>query len=614
MIWTVFATLACSVFYFGGVHYWAITLCHVLALAGLMTFLVAGIRREKLVLARSALYLPLAAGAIAALVYLYFSPAYFYARKEFLIFSCVALVFFVTFQWVNTVRRLRFVACMIGGVAALAACYGIYSHFASPETVLGVLKPAEYWGRASGTFMSPNHFGDLMAVAVPVLTALFMRALKGEGERSGRKGLLQLIGTGAALAVTLSALVLSFSRGSAAACIGGLCVLFLLSARRNDSRRVCWTCLLVIGLLTAGIFAANARPVRSAGKAAAGDVARVAVAKDSIRMIQDAPLAGHGAGMYRWVFPQYKSAGIRRVVDYAHNDYLHIAAETGVAGLAILLLALAMLYAAGVRAALSGGEGGIMTAGLVSGLTAGLFHASVDFNLHITANAVLLGVMAASIAAGYRVMRDGGRLITLPVKSDAAKAAAWIVAFAVFLWMAADARIIGAAYCYAQGERQTARLRWDDAVSAYRRAFRLDPKNPVIAGKIAELAYKKYIFARADRELLRDEALAWYTMAVSLNPFDGETRVRLADLYQHIGERDKAERELREALRLDPHNGFFYRALGNYFLKGREYEKAVPAFEETLRIYPKDDITQALLKRAKKQLSGAGHQSSEEKK
>lgn len=248
----------------------------------------------------------------------------------------------------------------------------------------------------------------------------------------------------------------------------------------------------------------------------------------------------------------------------------------------------------------------IIAAGLVSGLTAGLLHALVDFNLHITANAVLLAIVAGCVVAGYRIAARGGRRHEVPIRNDVAKVAVWIAAFVIFLWMAADARIIYAAYWYHRGERETAQLQWDGAAAAYRRAFQSDPKNPVIAGKIAELTHKKFIFARTDRDMLRDEAVAWYTMAVSLNPYDGEIRVRLADLYQHLGEREKAEEELRAALALDPHNGFFRRAAGMYYLKCREYPQAVREFERTLRIYPKDEIARSLLERAQRRSAEAG--------
>jgi len=601
MIIFVAAILCFSVFYFGAVHYWAIACCHLCALGGILFFLIAAIRKERLVLAPSMLYLSAIAGILAVTVHLSLSPAYFFARKELLILSCVCMVFFLTLQWADSLRRVSFITAGICFLAFLAASLGVYFFYAAPDRTYEILKPSEYWRRATGPFISPNHFGDILAVTLPLAVVMLAGAFGAPGRLSGWKRYVPVTAAVLMCAVILYALAFTFSRGSMAAAVAGLLLMCLLLLRHADLRRGVWISVAVIAVLFAALALQPRQHGRAAEKISAGDSARIAVARDSLRMIADAPLLGHGAGMYRWVFPKYKSDGIRRVVDYAHNDYLHIAAETGFLGLGLFCLALFILYRQGVRAARVRGAAGLLSAGLLGSLTVGLLHAFVDFNLHITATAVFLAVVAGCIAALHRLAAGGPARREIPLNRDAVKVVSWIIAFAVFLWMAADARIIAAAFLYDRGEQQTSRLDWDAALTSYRRAFQLDPKNPVIAGKIAELNYKKYIFARTERDLLRDEALAWYTMAVSLNPYDGGIRVRQADFYQNIGEREKAEKQLRAAFGLDPHNGFYYLALGNYFMKSGDPSRAIPAFREALRIDPRDEIARALLKRASKQ-------------
>ena len=69
----------------------------------------------------------------------------------------------------------------------------------------------------------------------------------------------------------------------------------------------------------------------------AGFWGRIAIWKDTIPMIRDFPLFGVGLGAWPEMFPRYRrapwSADFYRE---AHNDYLQILAETGVAGFALL--------------------------------------------------------------------------------------------------------------------------------------------------------------------------------------------------------------------------------------------------------------------------------------
>jgi O-antigen ligase len=80
---------------------------------------------------------------------------------------------------------------------------------------------------------------------------------------------------------------------------------------------------------------------------------------------------------------------------HAHNDYLEAAAELGVVGTALLL---AIILSIAVRAFLAWRDRrnaqarGLALGGLVSLAGMGL-HAVTDFNLHVTANAVLFTVV-----------------------------------------------------------------------------------------------------------------------------------------------------------------------------------------------------------------------------
>jgi O-antigen ligase len=80
---------------------------------------------------------------------------------------------------------------------------------------------------------------------------------------------------------------------------------------------------------------------------------------------------------------------------HAHNDYLEAVAELGVVGAALLLgiiLYIAVQAFLVWRSRRSAQARGLALGGIVSLAGAGV-HAATDFNLHVTANAVLFAVV-----------------------------------------------------------------------------------------------------------------------------------------------------------------------------------------------------------------------------
>ncbi|MDZ4355380.1 MAG: hypothetical protein U1B84_03020 [Variovorax sp.] len=105
---------------------------------------------------------------------------------------------------------------------------------------------------------------------------------------------------------------------------------------------------------------------------------------------------GSGLGSYAWVFPRFQSPEVGYyLLDLAHNDYLQILMETGVLGLAAMMLALALmgrrvlqLFRA-ARGTSSWSSANRLAVACGLGLLATLLHAWVDYPFRIPANAML---------------------------------------------------------------------------------------------------------------------------------------------------------------------------------------------------------------------------------
>jgi len=117
----------------------------------------------------------------------------------------------------------------------------------------------------------------------------------------------------------------------------------------------------------------------------------------AVKMLEDYPLFGTGAGTFYTAFTRYRGHDIPDFYDHVHNDYIQFLAETGLVGLALALglpafaLALAVLALARRRDPLARGFAFAVLMGLCS---IGI-HSAVDFNLQIPANALAFMVLLA---------------------------------------------------------------------------------------------------------------------------------------------------------------------------------------------------------------------------
>ena len=117
----------------------------------------------------------------------------------------------------------------------------------------------------------------------------------------------------------------------------------------------------------------------------------------TLPLIGDFPVFGSGPGTFYVAFPAYRPEKVVNFYDYTHNDYAQIAAETGLVGLGLLGLVVAVSLAVALRAQwirrdpLMRG----MSFACVMGVTSLLIHSWVDFNLQIPANAVYFMVLLA---------------------------------------------------------------------------------------------------------------------------------------------------------------------------------------------------------------------------
>ena len=200
-----------------------------------------------------------------------------------------------------------------------------------------------------------------------------------------------------------STIFLSRSLGGMVAFGAQMVILAVIVGLRERSRRQVLLLLLLGVLLTVWLVTLSPGGIRERieglhdplGKAGAGD--RLAIVKDSLKLVGERPILGWGLGTFPVVYPSFRSFYTNFFVNEAHNDYVQTLVETGLAGFAIVCGFIGLFY----RASLTRIERwrteirSAMSLAAIIGVTGILVHSFSDFNLQIPANAALFFALAA---------------------------------------------------------------------------------------------------------------------------------------------------------------------------------------------------------------------------
>jgi len=331
------------------------------------------------------------------------------ATKRGLILATTCLAVAVAVQFLT-----RRTALQLLGVVAL---------FATFEALIGLLQLGfagaltfGYAGhiRATGTFVNKNHFATMLAMALPLL---LMRAT---GQFTffvphTESGPMGRAWWGVAAAIVAVALIASASRAGilAAALSSGLCAHLIWRRKRHLSR----TALILGGVVltvAAGLaWITGARRLFSTLSGSGlsdGFGSRALMNVHTWDGIGAFFPVGSGIGSYSVVFPRFQTTALTGFVEYAHNDYLQLLFEAGLAGALVILL---LVGSAALTVKLARGLGDPAArlgpgVACMLGALAFAIHAWFDFPAHIPAIAIM-ATMLFGLAANPAVVASGQR-------------------------------------------------------------------------------------------------------------------------------------------------------------------------------------------------------------
>jgi putative inorganic carbon (HCO3(-)) transporter len=505
------------------------------------------------------------------------------AREEVFFLTAAAVLALTMLIALNDALKTH---ALIAGAVLIAVGEAIIAlrQFASgaptPAYWLGEAFAGVIQTRAYGTLGSPN-----------VLAGFLLLGIAGAAILTMSLPAIWRVVPAAALAVQIAALGTTYSRGGYA----GLAVFGLAAAALSwPVRRRAWPMLLVVALAAGVVLAALPAATRRAESISPGQedtaTSRRYIWKTGVAVWKAHRTWGTGIGTFNAVYSPFRPQSVLAtyamigIPGSAHNDYLQILAETGLAGAALLGLAsLWGLWRAGRRYARGDASDRVWLLGWAAGIAGIGAMSIVDENLYIVTNVTMLLLLSTAVSAHVALSARppagvGRRVLILPL-------AAVLIGLAPLLGPPVRATVLHdeATLAVKAGE-------YPRAIALFQKAMAADPLDAVTPAYFGDLLADLYIrrlnTSMGPWQSLRKQAAAYYRLASRLDPWNAYPHAELGRLRRAERRYAEAAAALREAVRLDPYTPRYRLWLGEALAEAGNRTAARTALEEALRLYP----------------------------
>ncbi len=291
----------------------------------------------------------------------------------------------------------------------------------------------------------------------------------------------------------------------------------------------------------------------------------------TVDMVRDKPLLGSGPGTFEYSYPAYARAGFTRM---AHQSFLQITAEAGIAALMVALLAGVAAVWLGVKLAQSRPDrSGAVAAAAAGWLVALAAHNLADYSLYVPAVAV------SAFAVLGAALRPAGDAPVACAKGASVKR--WALVAALLMVFGAGCWLLAGEMLAARSEKLLNQGRYYAAEGSALAAVRLLDFSAESWEALAEvyeaqvrgpdsIFLQKAIYARMQMFLwapttakpcitlarlfqfknLPQKALDWAQRAVEVYPTNARGLVELAQLQEQAGQADQARATYQRAVAL----------------------------------------------------------------
>lgn len=307
------------------------------------------------------------------------------------------LVFIITQDTLTSSKRARNCLAVSLGAAFIVGIDAIFQRFSGTDFLRHKTMIALYGETIPrAVTASFNHYNSLGAYLMFNLSLLL--ALLVAVKRKLYKFAFFLL-----LALLQICLMLTFSRGSWFGFLAALVIMLFLSPKINKLITIFVIFILVL------LFMPGIRERAMFIFSPHGDTDRITIWKGTFGMIREHPFLGMGLGTYMDYFQKYV---IKAFIQYAHNCYLQIWAESGIFSLLSFILFTGSIFYRGIRSLRFGASDDFILLGFVCAFSGTLVHLFFDNHLYSLQLSFLFWFMAGLICATIRLNKVPGKQST----------------------------------------------------------------------------------------------------------------------------------------------------------------------------------------------------------
>lgn len=387
---------------FGAVEAWAVFVLEMVATFLLLLWTTRQLFSGRLQITWNPLFAPMLgfSGVLAVQIALHTSAYPYATASSALVYVVYGIISFLAVQSLQRSSQVKALAWIFSVYGSTLALFSIVQGMAGNGKLYWLRTP-RFGGWIYGPYVSHNHYAGLMEMLFPITLVLALT-------RHLRRDLKWLPALAAVLMA--STIFLCGSRGGMIAFVVQVAALGLMMNTRKN-RRATLTAAAVLVVIAALVlwaggesFTSRMVSIHSEAKSELNTGLRLTIYRDGLRMFTYKPALGWGLGTFPTVYPQFRSFYSNKFVNRAHNDYVQLLAETGLAGAISMLWFLVSLYRRAWRKLPNWQEdlnGAVALAALI-GCTGILVHGFLDSNLQVPANAALFYTLAAIAAANTK--------------------------------------------------------------------------------------------------------------------------------------------------------------------------------------------------------------------
>ena len=478
------------------------------------------------------------------------------ARREVLKLLTYGMIFLVVMNNLYKSDCSQIIMFTLVITGTLIAIYGSIQVIIGSDHVWHFVRPAQYLGRGSGTFINPNHFAGWLGMLLPLCLAYVLL---------GRINLTMRILLGYSAIMLLFGIAVSMSRGG---WISTSLMLFVfvgvIGWQKKFRLKVIITACLFFTAISLFFIKSDFAQDRITKANTPGTLdhiqSRTELWSAASNVWKEEKLFGVGPGHFDHRFSQHRPTTLQSRPIRVHNDYLNILVDWGLIGFLIvgvwfssLAYVIKRCWKYSQRTASDFSSKTSNRAAFVLGSTIGLgslaVHSFVDFNLHIPSNAMLASTIAALLTSFIRFATER---YWIPIKITLR------LSLTLFVFGIAGLMIqqsfVQLHELQALNASQQAKA-FPEQIAQLELAMEREPNNHETAASLGEIYRIKANSFDTTNTPEMEKASKWLQRAIELNPYDAYSHARLGLILDRLDRTSEAEKLFKISEKLDP-NGY----------------------------------------------------------